>query len=457
VTLLAAMLREEWRLHARLFGGRRFVAFPLAMVVLSAAGLVLLAELGVPRGAVVGGLHAVVALLGLQVGTIGLIGRDAMRNVLGDVSLLVGTARSLPLSWRRVLATFLLKDLLYYAGLILVPMALADAVRAVLVGGHPLDVALLWVTLVVAFAAGVTVSLGAIALATRSPIAFFVAVGVVAAPFTVGPLDPIAFTPAGFYGSPTLPGAALAVTPIAIGGTVALALFEPIETDRRAGRVPPLPVGDGVAGRTLREVARSGGSFSKVLFSLSLFGAITGWLLVAVAGAAGLPLAPGIAFGTLLGLGTFTTYAWTTQFDDPAEFDRYPLAGRRLFRGKLLAFLALAVPGGLAVLAAAVVWYPPTDLLVGVAIQPLVAIYVFGVSAVLAGLSPTTLLFDVARFAVFGVAVAVVAVPLVVLGLVAGRYPAVAPALAVGIAGLAAGVGLVLTSHAGGRWERRGR
>jgi hypothetical protein len=32
-TLFAAMLREEWRLHNRLFGGRRFAAFPLFVVV----------------------------------------------------------------------------------------------------------------------------------------------------------------------------------------------------------------------------------------------------------------------------------------------------------------------------------------------------------------------------------------------------------------------------------------
>jgi len=451
------MLVEEWRLHAGLFGGRRFGAFPAVMVVLGAAGLTLLAELGVARGTVVGGLHAVVAFLGLQVGTIGLVGRDTMRNVFGDVSLLVGSSRTLPVSWRRVLATFLLKDLLYYAGLILGPLALADAARALVHGGSLFDVGLLWVTLVLAFALGVTVSLAMIAVATRSVIAFLGGVAGLVAVVVLANVDPIAFTPAGLYGDPSVASGARVAGPIVLSAVIALVLFEPIETTEQTARVPPLPVGFGVAGRTLRAVARSSGSVWKVLFSLSLFGGITGWLLVAVADAGGLEIAPGIAFGTLLGLGTFTTYAWVTQFDDPAEYDRYPLSPRRLFRGKLLAFLGLAVPGGLVVLAVAAVWFPAVELVIGVAILPTVAIYVFGVSAMVAGLSPTALLFDVARFAVFGTAIALVAVPLVVLSLVASRYPTIAPLLGTGIALFAGVVGVVFAASAGPRWERRRR
>jgi len=44
--LLSAMLVEEWRLHQRLFGGRRFATFPLFVLLLSAGGFVLLFETG---------------------------------------------------------------------------------------------------------------------------------------------------------------------------------------------------------------------------------------------------------------------------------------------------------------------------------------------------------------------------------------------------------------------------
>ncbi len=452
------MIREEWRLHTQLFGGRRFGAFPLAVFGLAAVGLPLLSDLGVGRGTVVGGLHVLVAFLGLQVGTIGLVGRDAMRAVLGEMTLLVSSYRTLPISWRRLLATFVLKDLLYYTGLILGPLAIADAVRAIVVGTALSDVLLLWVTLAGAFTLGVTVSLAMVAVGTRSRLALLAVIGLFAVGVFGTDFDFLAYTPAAFYGAPSLLSGIRVAAPLVVSGVVAFALFEPIETGRRpATWVPALPVGHGVAGRTLREVARSGGSVWKVLFSLSVFGAVTGWLLVVVADAAGLEIAHGIAFGTLLGLGTFTTYAWVTQFDMPGEYHRYPLAPTRLLRGKLLAFLALAVPSGLIVLGAAALWFPAQDLLIGVLILPAVAVYVFGVSALLAGLSPTALLFDVARFALFGAATAAVAVPLVVLSLVAGRYPGIAPPLAIGIAALAGVVGVVIADRAGPRWLTRTR
>ncbi|WP_229770438.1 hypothetical protein [Halorhabdus sp. CBA1104] len=458
MSLLGEMIREEWRLHTQLFGGRRFGAFPLAVFALAAVGLSLLSDLGVGRGTVVGGLHVLVAFLGLQVGTIGLIGRDAMEAVFGELTLLVSSYRTLPISWRRLLATFVLKDLLYYSGLVVGPLAIADAVRAIVAGTSLGEVLLLWVTLAGAFALGVTVSLAAVAIGTRSRLALVAVIGLFAVAIFGTDIEFLAFTPAAFYGDPTLATGLRGATPLVVSGLVAVVLFEPVESGQRpASWVPALPVGYGVAGRTLREVARSGGSVWKVLFSLSVFGAVTGWLLVVVADAAGLEIAPGIAFGTLLGLGTFTTYAWVMQFDTPGEYRRYPLPARRLLGGKLLAFLALAVPSGLVVLGAASLWFRPQDLLVGVFVFPAVAVYVFGVSVLLAGLSPTALLFDVARFSLFGVGIAMVAVPLVVLALVAGRYPTIAPPLAVGIALLAGVVGIAVADRAGPRWRDRTR
>src|SRR6056297_1630585 len=157
--LFRRMLREEWRLHEELFGGGRFGAFPVVVTVLAAAGFELLRVTGTEFGAVVAGLHGLVFFFGLQVGTIGLVGRDALRDVLGDVTLLVFSARTLPVSWNRLLAMFLLKDLVYYTGFFLAPLALAAVPSAFGAGVSPGQIALVWVTLVGAFALGVTLSL----------------------------------------------------------------------------------------------------------------------------------------------------------------------------------------------------------------------------------------------------------------------------------------------------------
>jgi hypothetical protein len=102
-----------------------------------------------------------------------------------------------------------------------------------------------------------------------------------------------------------------------------------------------------------------------------------------------------------------------------------------------------------------VVWYDPLALAIGVVVLPLVAVYVFGVTAYVAGLSPTELLFDTTRFVLFGAALAVLAVPLLVAALVYPVAPTTTVAGALAVSTLGAGIGWLLTARAGPRWEHR--
>ncbi|MFB6143619.1 MAG: hypothetical protein ABEJ30_09800 [Halorientalis sp.] len=460
--LFARMLVEEYRLHEDLFGGRRFVAFPLAVFALALGGFQLLAFTGTAFEAVVAGLHGLVLFFGLQVGTIGLVGRDALRDVLGDVTLLVFSARTLPVTWNRLLAVFLVKDLVYYAALFLAPIGLAAAPTAVATGVSPLRLGLLWLTLVGAFALGVTLSLTLAAVATRSRLAVVGTVAAVTVAVLGLRLDPVAFTPYALYRDPSLAAAARGFAPVVVLGVVGPLLFRP--ASGRAQRTAPdrftrvrdaLRDRDGVATRALVEVARSSGSVWKVLFSMGVLFGVTALLLAEMTAATGLTPSPGIAFGTLLGLGAFTTYSWVTQFDSPQEYGRYPVSLAAVFAGKRRAYLLLSLPAGLLYLAVAAAWYDPRALAVGLVVLPLVAVYVFGVTAYVAGLSATELLFDTPAFLRFGVALALVAVPLLVAALVHPTAPLATTVAAVAVAALAAAVGVALTRRAGPRWERR--
>lgn len=462
--LFGRMLREEWRLHEELFGGRRFAAFPVTIAVLAAGAFQLLAITGTSFDAVVAGLTGVVFFFGLQVGTIGLVGRDALRDVLGDVTLLVFSARTLPVSWTRLLAVFLCKDLVYYAAFFLAPLGLAAVPSALDAGVAPMAVALLWVVLVCAFALGVTLSMTLAGVATRSRPALIGLVAGVAVAVVATGLDPIAYTPYALYRMPS-PGVALrTIAPIVGLAVLGPVLFRPPNSGgqrtapQRFTRLASL-VGDehGVTTRALLEVSRSSGSVWKVLFSMGVLFGVTALLLREMTAVTGLRPSPGIAFGTLLGLGAFTTYNWVTQFDSADEYGRYPLSTASVFAGKRRAYLLLSVPAGLFYLAVAAVWYDPRALLVGVVVLPFVAVYVFGVTAYVAGLAPTDLLFDTPLFVGFGAALAALAVPLLVAALVAPVAPIATTAGAIVGSLTAAAVGVVLTRKAGPRWAARVR
>ncbi|MFD1587591.1 hypothetical protein ACFR9U_11390 [Halorientalis brevis] len=460
--LFRRMLREEWRLHEELFGGRRFGSFPVVVLALAAGGFELLRITGTDFDAVVAGLHGLVFFFGLQVGTIGLVGRDALRDVLGDVTLLVFSARTLPVSWNRLLTVFLLKDLVYYAAFFLAPLGVAVVPSALGAGVSLAQIALVWVTLVGAFALGVTLSLTLAGLATRSKLAVVAPVAAVAAATVVIGIDVLAYTPLVAYREPSLLAAVRGFAPVVVFGVLGPLLFRPAAS--RAQRTAPdrftrvrTLLGDdsGLTTRALLDVTRSSGSAWKVLFSMGVLFGVTALLLDQITAATGLEPSPGIAFGTLLGLGAFTTYSWVMQFDDATEYLRYPVSIQAVFAGKRRAYVLLSLPAGLVYLAVAALWYRPVELAVGVVVLPLIATYVYGVTAFVAGLSPTELLFDTVLFLGFGTALAVVAIPLLVAALVYPTAPTATTVLAFCLSLGAGAIGWWLAARAGPRWERR--
>ena len=462
-TLLGWMVREEWRLHSELFGDRRFGAFPLLVGVLTALGTALLAVTGTPPESVLAGLHALVALFGLQVGTVGLVGRDALRDVLGDVTLLIFSARTLPLSMRRLLGVFLVKEVLYYSGLFVTPVLAGFGVVAVTRGTTPAGIVLAWLTVTLSFTLGVTTSLALAGLASRNRTAVGVGLLAVVLDVAVTGTDPVTLTPYRLFVAPSPATLATAFIPALVLGALGIAVFEPTEADADDGRHRRLEgllvalAPNGLTRRPLLAVARSAGSIWKVLFSMGVLFGVTALVLRQVTAATGIRPGVGIAFGTLLGLGGFTTYSWVTQFDDPREYLRYPVTYDAVFRGTLRAYLLLSVGAALVYLAVALAWYPLAEIVLGAVIQPLVALYVFGVTAAVTGLSPNDLLFDTPRFALFGAALALLATPLVVAALAVSVDPLLVRGGAVAVAVLGAAVGLALTRRAGPRWERRFR
>ncbi|PSP28111.1 hypothetical protein BRC65_03015 [Halobacteriales archaeon QH_2_65_14] len=454
------MLVEEFRMATTLFGRRRFLAFPLVTASLVAGGTWLLGLTGTSTGAVVAGVHLLVFFVGMQVGTAGLVGRDAMRDVLGDTTLLVFSARTLPISRRRLLAVFLAKDLLYYLALFLTPVA-AGFLPAVVAGELDASrLALLWCTVGATFALGAAASLTLAGVATRSRPALLVVLAGVFVGLFLAPGDLVVLTPYGVYADPSAVSAILGFVPLAALLVVGPIAFEPPEGGgvRRVegDRFRQLQsLADSMTARSLLEVARSSGSVWKVAFSLGILFGVTALLLDRVVAATALEPSGGIAFGTLLGLGTFTTYNWLTGLDNPREYLRYPEGIDGVFAGKRRAFLFLSLPTGLVYLGVAGVWYPTPDLLLGVVVFPLVTVYVFGVTAYLTGLSPGELLFDTPLFAAYGGALSVVAVPLLVAALAYGTAPVESAAVAVALSAVAALVGVALSRRTGRRWHDR--
>lgn len=466
-TLFRGMLAEEWRLHADLFGGRRFAAFPPLVAGLAAGTTWFLSLTGVTVGTVVAGLHALAFAFGLHTGTVGFVGRDALENLLGDLTLLVFSARTLPVTRRRLLSIFLVKDVVYYGVLFLLPLSLSVAPLAYVRDPASLStLPLLWATTTATFLFGVAVTFALVGLSTRGlPGRGVGLLGAAAAGLAwAAGVDVAGLTPHALYADPSPATAAVAVVPAVCLAAVGLYAYDPTTrggartSDAAFGRLRRrLGDGTGLWTKSLLDVHRSSGGFFKVLFSGGVLFGVSAALVSLAEAVTGVEPSTGIAFGALLGLTAFTTYNWLTQFDDPEEYLVYPVDVADAFDGKFRAFLVLAVPNGLAYYALAVAWFgaAPAHVAVGAVLLAGVELYLFGLTVALAGFQPNEFLFDSLLFAAFGAAVAVPLVPLLVVGLVVTPVP---PALLAGlaVAGAALGaVGLALYRRAVPRWERR--
>ena len=123
--MIRRMLKEEWRMHSTLYRGRSFATFPLVVFALAFSATFITVNYSTLGTSAIGSaLEGLTLFIGLAVGSIGFSSRDAMKNVLGPMNLIVYSSRTLPVSETKLLLDFILKDIIYYTFLFLAPLTL---------------------------------------------------------------------------------------------------------------------------------------------------------------------------------------------------------------------------------------------------------------------------------------------------------------------------------------------
>ena len=485
-TLFRTLWLEEWRLHTSLFGGWRFYGFPLVIAGLVVAGGYALTATGYSSDAILLGVHVTALAFGLYSGTAAFAGSDMLENVFGDLSLLLGSSNSLPLSRRRLLGHFLVKDTLFYAITIVAPLAL------VVVPLEGLGVATLstvvrtWLSMTLLFAAGMAITVGLIALRTRGlPLRGVGWVGILAIVgwLAVGRLerggvvDPGRAEPFETTGGPGIdavvlttaaPTTWLAVLLGTVGlGALSLRVYDPSYTTparSSEGRVPfaryrALPGTNPLVAKTLVDLVRSSGGLFKPVVSIAILLGVVAFLVTVVREITTIEPALGVFYGSVLGLSAFTTYNWLTQFDAVESYGAYPVTVEAVFRAKQLAFFLVGLPtmAGAYLLVMAWLGPPVLDAVTGFVLRVGLALYYYGLTVYVAGVDPNEFRFDAVRGVGFTVGVACLLLPTLVVGFVVVPLTATVAA-ALLATGLVAGLlGHLLARRAARRWADRYR
>ncbi|WP_414837314.1 hypothetical protein ACK3SF_03545 [Candidatus Nanosalina sp. VS9-1] len=121
--MIKKMIEEEWRKNSALYRGRSFAAFPVLVFFFSFAWNWMALNFSVITAETLQNfVLGLSAFLGLGVGAVGFSSRDAFRNVLGRTNYLVFTSRTLPISRKSLITSFVVKDIFYYSVLMVLPI-----------------------------------------------------------------------------------------------------------------------------------------------------------------------------------------------------------------------------------------------------------------------------------------------------------------------------------------------
>jgi hypothetical protein len=467
------MLKEEWRLHRSLIGPFGSGFFPVFIFVLSSAlAAVASTVLGnISYATILLMLHVAAAFYGCFVGALGHAGEQVMTRRLGQINMLLHVPQILPVSFRRAMGVFYLKDALFYLLYSFVPLTAGIALAAPLVGVSLASVALLGFTMFLTFMMGMGLSFLLSATAAMSRPAAgalgLAILGLVLMAWPLGALEPgRLLLPLGYWDSSD-PLLLVASSLIAVAlPTVALPLIrERIKStrDRHASSLLPTESRFSFAGdmstllaKEWLELLRSGTLAQAVMGFVGLILGVYAVVWLFEAGI-GLPLPFNVvSYAGFVGLVGVMTYSWITNVEHNESLNSMPVGVDQVVEAKVALYLLLTAGVSacyviLIGLARNEVNLIPLGLLVAEA----TSVYAVSVTAYLTGLWTNTMFFDARVLAKFSTAVAplLTAIEMASLLMGIGVFPAVGLMVAVSLIQIALSAPIIRGLK--GRWEGR--
>lgn len=172
------MLREEYRLHISYSSARMFLAIPVFVFIIATIMSLTLSNIQGSIGLkdLVTNLNAGVFLYGLSVGAFGFLGKTYVERRQGKQNFIVAMPALLPMSYCATFLGMFLRDVIFYLALMLLPAFLGLLAGALVVHHSLVSCLVVFVTMVLSFLFGVSLSFAVSVIGSRNRYAFAVLV-----------------------------------------------------------------------------------------------------------------------------------------------------------------------------------------------------------------------------------------------------------------------------------------
>ena len=439
--IFVCMFKEEWRMHSTLFGNLNFALFPILIFGMAFMGAFLIpftARL-MDVSMLVVTTHAMYCIMGFMVGSFGIMGKEMMNRRFGQGSLLIHSARSLPVSERRLFFNFVLKDTLYYFMLWIMPFCLGFTVAAPFAGINIYYPLLLFVTATLAFLLGMSTVFLLSSVYSRSRTALYgilVLIGVAFAALYIVSGDIVRvmrlfLLPSEIFLNFSYPLLLTAAAVILILFIPAVFLFSP-EThagekrrsaalyplyDRLSrlpyirGRVAASPSAASEKGfvyaaaqkeltiisKDFIDLHRSGIGIGQTVFSFVLPVCLI-WFVLSVLSDVLMPEQIYMVIAGVTGIIASTMYTWLTEFESFSAYLFLPVKVSSIIRAKIITFSVLHVLPVVFLIVTAAIGGVLSSAIFGIVMALSVSYYALSIMVRYAGLKPSLMLYSAAFF-----------------------------------------------------------
>lgn len=416
--IFCAMFKEEWRMHSTMFGSLNFALFPVLIFAIAFMGAFLIPLVLNVMDAFILSIvvHAQFVLMGVMVGSFGILGKEIMNRRFGQSSLIAYSARSLPVSEKILFLNFVVKDILYYFILWVLPFCLGFLAAAPFMNISLFWPCLLFLTISLAFLTGLcTVFLLSSVYAACKRALYLVLIFLLAVFAIVsimyGPVSALSYIllPANLFVSFSYSGLLISLLLISVLFFLSVVFYSPYDSaseKRYSNQLSPLTEkisffsGSTLVAKDFIDLYRSGIGIGQTLFSFVLPLCLI-WLLMSFVNQY-LPQT-GILFSLAVVTGVIasTMYTWLTEFDSISAYYFLPLKISSVILAKAKTFTLLQV---VPLIFIAIVSYFSKNIMSfpNAAVLCLsISFFELSLMVYLSGLSPGTLIYNVRVFLVY--------------------------------------------------------
>ncbi|MFY1113143.1 MAG: hypothetical protein AB3K77_15910 [Methanosarcinaceae archaeon] len=438
--IFKSMMKEEWRMHSSLFGHSGFALFPVFIFLFTFfVSLVLpVFRVIVTDKGIALGMHYFFLLVGGMVGAFGLMGREFMNRRFGQASLITYSSRTLPVSERVVFLNFLVKDVVYYFFLYVLPFVagFALAVKFMLPSAaESFKIPLLTLTLFLSFMIGLSVIffLSTVYAHSGKAVLAGLLLSFSALLFASGNFNGetlYALPALAFYLVPSqtrqfLVSAFLVLVPSALS-LIFLKVDYPQVQKSFSNSFSGLSSRFGsyryaaFVAKDFLDLKRSEGGLGKIIFSFLLPATLV-WVLLSALGNVIPALDSLLLFSLVLGVLSSSMYNWLTEFDLFASYSFLPLKVSDVIKSKLDSYAFLNVVPfvflfGLGLRTA------PYTLVPSLLVFLSISFYMVTVLVYLTGLYPSVNLYNGKTFALYALSIVPVLILNIVLSILGPYY-----------------------------------